>query len=186
MDDEKEVQEPQDSPDPAVDDGATENEPVEDLSEFRIRAEKAEGYIRDLKDTFGVKSVKELKNLLKEKTEPKGEPKPQQETSQEVSDREFMELRLAGYSPEEISVVQKLADGESLTEAAKNQTVQTVINGLRSARKKEEKIPEPSSRVPVFGDKSFSELPKEEKNKNYAKVVDELVKKARKTPRNLT
>lgn len=55
----------------------------------------------------------------------------------------------------------------------------------KTAKKSETNvISEPSSRVPVVGDKSFSELDDPDKKKNYTGSVDALIKKARSSNRN--
>lgn len=48
-----------------------------------------------------------------------------------------------------------------------------------ATKSKDEVIPPPSDRTPVVGEKTFSELDKGEKQKNYASTFDKLIGKAR-------
>lgn len=83
----------------------------------------------------------------------------------------------AGKTPAEI-----LSDKESQGFKA----FETYRRGKTAKSVEDTVVPEPTTRVPVVGDKSFGELEQSEKPKHYSGTVDTLIKKARSSNRNLT
>jgi hypothetical protein len=92
------------------------------------------------------------------KLKPSEEGKSSQpEVPSDIEDR--VELRLQGYSNEEIAFIKRNAEGKSLLEAIKDPFVEEGIKGLRAKKKAEQATPPPSSKSPETGEK----VKKEEK-----------------------
>ncbi len=93
-----------------------------------------------------------------------------------------------GLKPEEIKFLKTLASSEGKTpeECLENETFKSYIETNRSKSRAKEAIPEPSTGIPVVGDKPFGALPKAEQRVNYAGAVDSLVNKARKNNRSVS
>ena len=93
-----------------------------------------------------------------------------------------------GLDAQDVKVLTSLAAGAGKTpeEMIDSDEFKTFREGKSNKRRDEDAIPEPSSRVAVVGDKSFSELPKADRQKNYAHTITKLVEKGRSRNRNIT
>jgi hypothetical protein len=69
----------------------------------------------------------------------------------------------------------------SLEDAYKSEVIQSAFKAVQEKSRKEEKIPEPSSRSVVVEGKDISQMSKEEIKKNYDKVVQETLRKQKNT-----
>ena len=137
---------------------------VKQLPEWaQKRLQGAEGALSDLKQTAGAPA-----------------PKAQEgDVDQQNVTREEIALFNKGYSPEELAVARSLKPGVKVSAALEDPTVKAAIGGIREANKTHQQIPEPSSRIPVVGGKSFQDLKPEEKKANYGKTFEALVAKGR-------
>jgi len=163
-------------------DGAGED--VEQLPEWaQKRIKGAEGAISDLKASTGAKSVKEIKEKFEAINGGKPAPKPAERQEEGDGSRVVTHEELAafqkGYTPEELSVARSIRPGAKLGDALDDPTVKAAISGIRGERKTQGQIPEPSTRIPVVGGKSFSDLKPDEQKANYGKTVDALLQKGR-------
>lgn len=145
------------------------------------RLKNAEGIISNLKEKAGVKSVKELEAKFDAFKSGKQTPKPERQEADDsrVVTHEELAAYQQGYSPEELSVARSLKPNVKIGDALNDPTVKAAINGIRSEKKTQGQIPEPSSRIPIVNGKAFSELPANEKKANYAKTVETMLQKGR-------
>lgn len=144
----------------------------------------ANALISDLKKAAGVKSVKELKQKF---ADLQANAKPNEAVADTAAkmtgDTDYLELRLAGHSPDEIRVIKQLAGGKPLTEAANDPVIKAAIEGVRASKKTAQAIPAPSSRVPMVNNKRFADLPKDEQKKHYAGTMEKMLGQAQQKTR---
>lgn len=166
-------------------------EPAEGAGEgadVNQRLAHAEALISDLKKTAGVKSVKELKAKFQQPKEGQQPAKPDAPDTgkRETGDADYVEMRLQGYTPDEIGIAKKLAGGRPLAEAVKDPIVKAALDGVRATKKTEQATPEPSNRAPLVNSKRFAELPKDEQKRHYVNAMDKMVNQARQKNRTNT
>ena len=153
---------------------------VKQLPEWaQKRLQGAEGALSDLKQTAGAKSVKELKEKLGKKPDAPAPKAQEGDVDQQNVTREEIALFNKGYSPEELAVARSLKPGVKVSAALEDPTVKAAIGGIREANKTHQQIPEPSSRIPVVGGKSFRDMKPDEQKANYGKTFDTLLQKGR-------
>jgi hypothetical protein len=145
MEDDIEVQDPQNNPEDVV-----QISPAE-LAELRMKADASEQNFTRLK-----KLEVELKELkpLKE-----GESKEFDSASLEKRIEEKVDLRVAGHSSEEIAEIEAYAKGRgiSLSEAAKSPFIAKAVEAFRAEKKSTDSTPAPT-RVPTFNGKPVDEI----------------------------
>lgn len=85
---------------------------------------------------------------------------------------EFVELRVAGYTKDEIEKMRQIAkgSGRSLAEVEKDPFVQAGITGLRNQKSTDDSTPPPSSKVPPITKKKidWASMTEEERRKNFS------------------
>lgn len=177
-----------------LDDGqpgdAAQNQPKNDGSQLNDAIARKK-YWRD--KAVDPKTGKTYKSLLEEQQQAGAS-----ETEKRVAsvDAKITDMQLAkqyNLDDQDLRVVKGLASGagKQVAEILANKesdeykTFETYQRGKTAKQVEDNAIPEPTSRVPVFGDKSFGELDTVDKKKNYTGAVDTLIKKARNTNRNL-
>lgn len=105
-----------------------------------------------------------LKKLETEKKELEAKlPKGEQEfdpASLEKRVEEKVNLRLSGYSPEQILEIERYAKGAqiSLSEAAKSPFIAAAVEHQKAAEKSLSSTPAPSAKIPVFNGKPVDEI----------------------------
>lgn len=153
-------------------------EPAEDAggADDAGKLAHAQAIISDLKKAAGVKSVKELKQKFAElQTNAKPADKAADNAAQVTGDTDYLELRLAGHTPDEIRVIRQLAGSKPLAEAVLDPVIKAAVDGVRASKKTEQAIPAPSNRVPMVNNKRFAELPKDEQKKHYATTMEKML-----------
>ena len=157
----------------------------EDVEELKTRLNNAERTIVGLKKTAGVNTVKELKGKLAPPPKPAAPEKapapPQKDENGEYVTRDELALLQTGYSPDELAIAKRLNPSMTIREAVNEETAKAAIAGIRQTRRTNDVVPDPSSRTPIVGNKSFSDLKPEERKQNYAGTMDKLIAKGRQT-----
>lgn len=168
-----------DSQETTTADEAVQESSTEDSDALKARLAKAEGYISDLKSVANVSSVKELREKLAPKKE---EPKAPS------SDIEEIRLQLAGHDADEINIISTMAKGmgKRPTEALSDPLVKRALDGMKAEKRSANASPEPTTRVHIAGDKTFSELSRMDRKKSYSQAMETLVAKARNKNKTLT
>lgn len=141
------------------------------------RAKTSETTIKELKEAAGVKSLKELRSFITQPKAPQASVSNTSSSPQEVEEK--VELRLQGYSPDEIALVKRLAGDQSLMSALQDPTVQAAVSGVRAKKQADNAVPEPTSRAPLYGEKAFGEKNEAEKKGSYSQTIDAGIKRAR-------
>lgn len=102
-------------------------------------------------------------------------------TSQSDLLEQKVDLRMEGYSKDEISEIEAYANAKklSLTEAKDSPFVQKAIEGLREEKKVEESTPSPSSRSVTVENKTFADMSEAERKKNFTQVAQQAIQKSR-------
>lgn len=124
------------------------------------------------------KAEDELKNLRKLQESARKEVSPQlDETARRIEEK--VELRMEGYTTQEIAEMEKYAAGAklSLREAKDNDFVKSAITKLRADKKADETIPEPSSRSVTIEGKTWDTMSQQERASNYQTMVQKFQKR---------
>jgi len=140
------------------------------------RAKTSETTLKELKEAAGVKSLKELRDRVK----PTVSPVSGNSTglsAQEVEEK--VELRLRGYSPNQIALVKRLAGDQPLLTAIDDPTIQAALAGVKAKEQADNAVPEPTSRAPLYGEKTFSDKNEVEKKGSYSQTIEAGIKRAR-------
>jgi hypothetical protein len=135
-----------------------------DPNEPDERTKRAENVIVTLKKQAGVKTVKELLQVVAPKAEPKVETKPPVEVKKEESapagvtpaQLERVNLRLDGYSESEVDFIMRNGGAS----AKNDEFVQSAIEARRAKEKSEKASPPSSSKSPVFKKHTEDDLKK--------------------------
>lgn len=126
-----------------------------ELAELRKKADASEQNFARLKKEEQARKEAEAK--LAEQ----GENKNFDSSSLEKRVDEKVDLRLAGYTPEQISEIEKYARGagiNSLVEASKAPFIQGAVEAERAAKKSLDSNPAPSARIKTFNGKPVDEI----------------------------
>lgn len=110
--------------------------------------------------------IKDLEKKLKDK--PLETPK---KAAMSVDDK--VDLRLEGYSKEDITAIERAMAGRSLEDTLKDPYVKAALDGVRAMRQTEASTPEPSSTIPTFTSdkKTWAQMSQAERKANYAQAI---------------
>lgn len=94
---------------------------------------------------------------------------------------EKVELRIRGYSPEEIAFIESYAkgSGKSLLSVAEDEYVKAAIDVMRQKKQAESKIPPSSNVQSVPQRKSWEQMSREERKAKFSQYIEELTRKGR-------
>lgn len=130
------------------------------------------------------KLEQENKELKTPKEEPEEKPKPEKKEkdlpeSPALSLDQKVELRMDGYSKEEIAFIERNLGDRSIDDTLEDPFVKSGINSMREAKKSEDDTPAPSSNVPTFTPekKKWESMTHEERAANYQKAIQALKSK---------
>jgi hypothetical protein len=119
------------------------------------KVRELEGFLVDLKKTAGVKSVKELKDFIAHKpTEVVKEVKVEP-TATTPTDLEKLNLRMDGYSKEEVDFIMRNGGANAITDEFVTAGIKALRDKKQKEAKSEEANPSISSKSPIF--KKYSE-----------------------------
>jgi len=132
----------------------------EELETLRAANEK----LQSEKDELHGRATRAEAELKRSKPNPAGSGQPAPSSDAERRIEEKVDLRLSGYSKEEIDEIAAFAKAKgigSLTEAAKLPIVQHAINGLRADAKAKEATPPSTKRAGASGGERSKMSPQE-------------------------
>lgn len=97
---------------------------------------------------------------------------------QNLSIDDKVDLRLSGYSKEDIELIERNFS-ESIPKTLENPYVKAAIEGVKKTRQAEESTPEPSSNIPTFtkDKKTWAQMTPDERRANYHGLVDNISKR---------
>lgn len=125
------------------------------------------------------KAAEESLKIMKEEAARKPEPEPAKPTVVSESDiEERVNLRLEGYSPEELKFIQIHAKGlgKRLSEVKDDPFIQSAIEGLRAKKKSEQAVPPPSQPAFQVEGKTWDKMKQDERKGAYQKILDQQVR----------
>lgn len=114
-----------------------------------------ENLIVDLKKTAGVKSVKELKEFLARKPAEVVEVKREQPSVVTPTDLEKLNLRMDGYSDEEVTFIMRNGGVHAKQDEYVKAGIESLRDKVKKATQSEDANPSISSKSPIF--KKYSE-----------------------------
>lgn len=129
-----------------------------------------------------LKKARAINARLKKKLEAPQKPKQDEGSEDRLSLMEQMvELRLEGYSKEEIDFIkQNTPKGSPLKESADNPFVKAAIDGRRAESSTQDAIPEPSAGTIVFDNKTYDDVIKGDSSPEEKQRAFEALKQKRK------
>ncbi|MEW6606038.1 MAG: hypothetical protein AB1414_01120 [bacterium] len=156
----------------------TSEKPEQDISKltaqrayWRRKSEKAEKRIQELE-----KAREEKKEELKEEEKPKATL-----TDQEWKEKIEFVTSHRDLDKAEVDEIFAYAKGKgiSLEDAFNSDFIKLALEASKEKGRKEEQIPEPSSRSTIEKKEDFSKMPEEEKRKKWPEMVNEFLRARR-------
>lgn len=117
---------------------------------------------------------RQLYERLKKAEEKLKETKPLETPKQTgLSIDEKVDLRLEGYSKDDIVAIERAMAGRSLADTLSDPYVKAALDGVRSTRTAEASTPEPSSTIPTFTTekKTWAQMSPAERKANYQQAI---------------
>ena len=121
---------------------------------------------------------------LQGKLDAQGSKTPKPETDDVLSvAKDYARLIANNYTDEEIAFLERnQSKGQSILEVAKDPFVKGGIDTLRADNKVEQAMPNPSSGSVKVGKKTWADMSKDERRKNFEAHKTEWMRKRQKTP----
>ena len=121
---------------------------------------------------------------LQGKLDALGGKTPKSETTDVLSvAKDYARLIASGYTDEEIAFLERnQGKGQSILEVAKDPFVKGGIDTLRTDKKVEQAMPNPSSGSVKVDKKTWADMSKDERRKNFEAHKTEWMRKRQKTP----
>lgn len=153
----QDVQEVQETPE-ATEEKAEQPEYTDREKQLYERAKKAEA---------------EAKELREAKPEIKEEPTLETPKPDEISVDDKVDLRLKGYTKEDIDFISKNLNGREIEEALKDPYVQAALAGTKASQEATDTTAEPSTTVPTFTaeNKTWANMSEAERKANYQQAL---------------
>lgn len=145
------------------------NSSIEETSETPTETQKDE-YTEREKQYYA--RIKDLEKKLKEvpKEAPLSAPEPKLSVDQKV------DLRLEGYSKEEIAYIERNLHDRTLEDTLADPHVKAGIEGVRQTTKAQEATPAPSTAVPTFTaeKKTWAQMSEQERRDHYQTAISKI------------